>query len=148
VACCGARKAGIEIGADQPERRVQVEHRLQRADPAQMQRDQQVGRACDKRAGGDRKRADQAVARENVRALCVQRPMRERGLFERHMHADVTGRRIHRADEGDEGDEDEMLEAGDRHSGQHHQRRAREQQRAQVIARRQKADGHGGGGRA
>jgi hypothetical protein len=68
-------------------------------------------------------------------------------LFERDVHADA-GVRIHRADEGDEGDEDEMLQAGDRDSGQHHQDRAREQQRAQRVARSQKPDGQGGGGRA
>jgi hypothetical protein len=52
--------------------------------------------------------------------------MRERGLLERHVHADVPGRWVHRADEGNRRDEDEMLEARDRDSGHHHQRRTGE----------------------
>ena len=76
----------------------------------------------------------------SARKCCVRSavryPLRERGVLERHMHADVAGRRIHRADEGDHGDENEMLEARDRDPGRDHQGRAGEQQRAQVVARR------------
>src|SRR5262249_25789165 len=75
--------------------------------------DQQVRRARRERAGRDRQCADQAIARENLRPLRVRRALCDRSLFERDVHADA-GVRIHRADEGNDGDEDEMVKAGSR----------------------------------
>ena len=42
--------------------------------------------------------------------------MRERGLLERDVDADVPGRRIDSADEGNHRDEDEMLQARERNT--------------------------------
>ena len=91
---------------------------------------------------------DQAVAREDVRPVLVRCALRERGLFERYVHPDVAGGRVHRADEGNRRDENQVLDIRDRDPGDDHQDRTEQEQRAHVVARRQIPDRHGRGGRA
>ena len=144
----GVGKPRIEQGSHQAERGIDVEHGLQRADPVHSVGDQPVRRAGGERSGRDGQRADQAVAREYMRPVLVRRALRERRLFERDMYPDVSGGRIHGADESNRGDENEVLDLGDRDPGEDHQHRADQKQRAHVVARRQVPDRQGRRGRA
>ena len=141
-------KPRIEQGSHQAERGIDVEHGLQRADPVHAVRDQPVRSAGGERSGRDGQRADQAVAREYMRPVLVRRALRERRLFERDVYPDVAGGRIYRADESNRGDENEVLDLGDRDPGEDHQHRASQKQRAHVVARRQVPDRQGRRGRA
>jgi len=141
------RQECIEHGREQPQCSVDIEHELEREDLFHSERGQSVGRCRGQRTRCDRERADEAVAREDARALPVGHAPRHRGLFQRDMHADVSGRRIDRADEGDERDEDEMRGGGEGYSGRDHQPGARQEKRAQITTRSNQSDcerEHGG----
>ena len=66
--------------------------------------------------------------------------MRKGCLLERHMHADVAGGGIDGPHEGDERDENEMLDGGKRNTGRHHEPGTADQQRAQLVARGNQPD--------
>jgi hypothetical protein len=61
-------------------------------------------------------------------------------MFERHQHAEIAARRIDGADEGDERDQHEMLDIRKGETRRHHQARTEDQERAQVVVRRDPAN--------
>ena len=61
-------------------------------------------------------------------------------MLERHQHAEIAGRGIDRADEGDQRDQGELLDIAESEAGGRHQRRAEQQQRAQVVTGGDEAD--------
>ena len=101
-------------------------------------RGQKVRHRGRERAGSARERADQAVAGEGARAVAIGDALRQHGVLERHQHAEIAGRRIDRAEESDEQDERDVLEAGKSEPGRDHQAGAGDQQRAQVVTRAKK----------
>ncbi len=119
----GVRQTGIERTSYHPECSIDVEHRLHSADFGHPHRDQQVRQGGCQRASRDRQRTDQAVARENTGPFVVGDLLRERSLLERHVHADVAGRRVDGAEESDCGDQGEMLKTGKGDAGHNHQQR-------------------------
>ena len=135
------RQASVQRGTQHAERRIGVEHQLERADPVDAERAGKIRQCGGERAGRGRQRADQAVAGEGARALLVGDAVRQHGVLQRHQHAEVAGRRIDGADERHQRDQDDVLEVGESQPRQHHQQRAAEQERAQVVARRDHADG-------
>jgi hypothetical protein len=136
-------QARIERGTEQAQRRIEIKHGLERADLADPRRDQQIGHARRQRASRDRQRADQAIARKDIRPFPIRGLLGKRGLLERHMYADVSGRRVDGAEKSDHSNERHMLEARDRNPGRNHQQRAEQEQRAQLVARRQEPDRQG-----
>ena len=65
-------------------------------------RGKQLRRRGGERAGGGRHRADQAVARERLRALFGRDALRQRRVLQRDQQADIAAGRIDRAEERDE----------------------------------------------
>ena len=72
--------------------------------------DKKIRQRGRERAGGGAQRADQAVAREHLRAALVAGAMRQHGMFERHQHAEIAARRIDGADERDHRDQHKVLD--------------------------------------
>ena len=138
---CGAeRDQAIENGREQAETRIRIKHQFDRADLVHALRRKQLRRGGGERAGGSRHRADQAVAREGLRALLSGDALRQRGMLQWNEQADVAARRIDRAEECDDHDDGKRLEGGQRHARCRHQDRAEQQQIAQRIAPREHAD--------
>ena len=103
-------------------------------------RNQEIGQRRRERARRGAERADQAVACKHLRAALVGRALRQHRVLERHQHAEIAAGRVDGADKGDQRNQDEMLDAGKRKAGRRHQARAEDQQRAQIVARRDPAD--------
>ena len=65
--------------------------------------------------------------------------VRQHGLFQRHQHADVAGRRIHRADEHDRKDQRNVSGIRQRQAGRRHDQCADQEEATQIVAGREQA---------
>ncbi len=86
-------------------------------------------------------RPDQAVAGEQRGARTRARHAGEQRLLERGKYADIAGRGIERADEGDDQQRPEIGGEHDGGAGRGHQQRGGQQQTAAAIAMGDHADG-------
>ena len=120
----GGGQAPVAQQHDEAERGVADERPAQRrrrrgpeplADP--------LGHAGAQRADGGDERADQRVAGEQRGAHLVRPGPGQQRLLGRQEHADVAGRRVHRADEGDDDQRPEVGERGEAEPGGDHQER-------------------------
>jgi hypothetical protein len=102
-------------------------------------RNQKIRQGCRKRAGGGAERPDQAVARKHVGPAVVGGALRQHRVFERHQHAEIAARGVDGADERHKHDQNEMLHARKCKAGRRHQTCAKDQERAQVVTRRDPA---------
>ena len=84
----------IEQAAEEAERGVENEHRLERAQARHAGRHQQVRTAHHQCAGGGSEGADQAIASEHPCALDGWRSEGEDGMLDGHENADAAGGRI------------------------------------------------------
>ncbi len=135
------RQTPVERGAHEPQDRVEAEHEPESAELADPGPRDEIRQRRREGAGRHRERADQAVAREGVRSRLVGHAVRQHGVLERDQHAEVAGRRIDGSDEGDQRNDGEVLGQRKGRPGARHQDGAAQQQVAQVVARRNEADG-------
>ena len=129
----------IKRRAQYPERSIRIKHQAERAERGAAVRNQEIGQGRRKRAGGGAERPDQAVARKHLGPAVVGRALRQHRVFERNQHAKIAARGVDGADERHEHDQDEVLDARKCKAGRRHQTRAKDQQRAQIMARRDPA---------
>ena len=134
------RHLAIEQRARDAERGIGIEHRAEGGDRRGAMRCQEIRHRGGERSRGRAKRADQAVAREDLRPALVGRVLRQHGMLQRHEHAEIAAGRIDGADEGDQRDQEKMLDIRECQSRRRHQARAEDQQRAQIVPRRDPAD--------
>ena len=133
------RHVAIKRRAGDTERGIGIEHQPERAEFGAAARDEEIGQRGRQRSNGGAERADQAVAREHLGAALIRGAVRQHRVFERHQHAKIAAGRIDGSDEGDQRDQNKMLDAGKGDAGRRHEARARDQQRPQVMARRDPA---------
>ncbi len=134
------RQKPVKRRADHAERRIGIEHRGKRADPAPAIGDHEFRRGGRQRAARAGKRANEAVAREDAGALMIGGFARQHGMLGGNHEADIAGGRIDRADERDREDESERLEGGKNQTRHRHQERAAQKDVAQIEPRRETAD--------
>ena len=135
----GMRHVAIERGAQYPERSIRIKHQAERAERGAAVRNQEIRQGCRKRAGGGAERPDQAVARKHLGPAVVGRALRQHRVLERNQHAEIAAGGVDGADERDERDQDEVLHGRKRKAGGGHQTCAKDQERAQIMARRDPA---------
>src|SRR5262249_36970791 len=102
---------------------------------------EEIGHRRRKRAGRTRKRSDETVAREGAGTFVVGSASGKHRVLERYENAEVAARRIDRADEANCGDKPAALDSRKSDSGKCHQGCAKQEQIAEIVSRRDKADG-------
>ena len=133
------REPSIEQGSEQAERGVAVEHRLERCEPAETGRHQEIRRRSHQRSCGGRERAGEAVAGEGARAIVVGNAAGQHRVLDRDQNAAVTGVGIDRANKCHQQHERDVRPLRECDAGRHHQGGAKQQHGAQIVARRHEA---------
>ena len=132
------REAPINRERDDREDRVGDEARAQRRrERPSVARREYRGHAARERAERAGERARNVVQREHRGQIARRGGLGQRRLLDRQEQADVAGRRIQRADHGDDEQRPEARRGRESESGQQHQRACREQHStpAQSIGR-------------
>ena len=130
----------VQHRAQNPQRRIGVEHQLECAHLADAGKLKKIRHCRSQCTGRHGKRADQAVAREGSGSLLVSHTVRQHGVLDRHQHAEIAGRRIHRTDERHQRDERKLLDVWERQSRACHKACAYQQQGPQIVARSDRSD--------
>jgi hypothetical protein len=136
----GMRSLAVEQRANHAECGIAIEHPAERSELRAAGCDQKIRQRGRERSGGGAERADQAVARKDVRAPLVGGGARQHRMLQRHGDAEIAAGGIDGADEGGERDQHKMLDIGECESRGRHQAGAKQQQCAQVEMRRDPAD--------